>query len=178
MGEGRAAGAVGLGAAWKMARAGDIGRFGGGSGFPLRYQVSAYQPVVKVSRASRPLLRPPDKARFGCIPGVCARIATPSAGMQGRSNAVTTFATGCYASTAALPALNGTALSGIQIPLSPLPEQRAIATVLSDMDSETAAPEQCLDKTRAIKQGMMQQLLTGSIRLPVPATSVQGEPNL
>ena len=32
------------------------------------------------------------------IPGVCARIATPSAGMQGRSNAVMTFATGCYGS--------------------------------------------------------------------------------
>ena len=55
-----------------------------------------YQSVVKVSRASRPFLRPPDKARFGSIPGVCDRIATQSAGMQGRSNAVTTFATGCY----------------------------------------------------------------------------------
>ena len=47
-------------------------------------------------------------------------------------------------------------------------EQRAIATVLSDMDAEIAALEHRLDKTRAIKQGMMQQLLTGSIRLPIP----------
>ena len=47
-------------------------------------------------------------------------------------------------------------------------EQRAIATILSDMDSEIAALESRLDKTRAIKQGMMQQLLTGSIRLPIP----------
>ena len=48
------------------------------------------------------------------------------------------------------------------------PEQRAVATILSDMDSEIAALEHRLDKTRAIKQGMMQQLLGGSIRLPIP----------
>jgi type I restriction enzyme S subunit len=44
-------------------------------------------------------------------------------------------------------------------------EQRAIAAVLSDMDAEIAALEQRRDKTQAIKQGMMQQLLTGRIRL-------------
>ena len=47
-------------------------------------------------------------------------------------------------------------------------EQQAIATVLSDMDAEIAALERRLYKTRAIKQGVMQQLLTGSIRLPIP----------
>jgi len=44
-------------------------------------------------------------------------------------------------------------------------EQYAIASVLSDMDAEIAALEQRRDKTRAIKQGMMQQLLTGRVRL-------------
>ena len=44
-------------------------------------------------------------------------------------------------------------------------EQSAITTVLSDMDAEITSLEQRLDKTRAIKQGMMQQLLTGRIRL-------------
>lgn len=44
-------------------------------------------------------------------------------------------------------------------------EQAAIATVLSDMDEEIAALERRRDKTSAIKQGMMQQLLTGRIRL-------------
>ena len=44
-------------------------------------------------------------------------------------------------------------------------EQNAIASVLSDMDAEIAALEQRRDKTRAIKQGMMQQLLTGRVRL-------------
>jgi len=46
-----------------------------------------------------------------------------------------------------------------------LEEQTAIASILSDMDSEIEALEQKLDKTRQIKQGMMQQLLTGKIRL-------------
>ena len=44
-------------------------------------------------------------------------------------------------------------------------EQHAIASVLSDMDAEITALEQRRDKTRAIKQGMMQQLLTGRMRL-------------
>ena len=48
----------------------------------------------------------------------------------------------------------------------PLPsEQTAIAAVLSDMDAELAALEQRRDKTRALKQGMMQELLTGRTRL-------------
>jgi type I restriction enzyme S subunit len=44
-------------------------------------------------------------------------------------------------------------------------EQTAIATVLSDMDAEITALEQRLDKTRDLKQGMMQELLTGKTRL-------------
>ena len=44
-------------------------------------------------------------------------------------------------------------------------EQTAIAAILSDMDTELAALEAKLAKARAIKQGMMQELLTGRIRL-------------
>lgn len=44
-------------------------------------------------------------------------------------------------------------------------EQNAIAAILSDMDAEIAALEQKREKTRALKQGMMQELLTGRIRL-------------
>ena len=47
-------------------------------------------------------------------------------------------------------------------------EQTAIGNVLSDMDSELNALEQKLAKARDLKQGMMQQLLTGRIRLPLP----------
>ena len=46
-----------------------------------------------------------------------------------------------------------------------LTEQTAIAAVLSDMDAEIAALEAKLAKTRQIKQGMMQELLTGKTRL-------------
>jgi type I restriction enzyme, S subunit len=44
-------------------------------------------------------------------------------------------------------------------------EQAVIANILSDMDDEISSLEQQLDKTRNIKQGMMQELLTGRIRL-------------
>lgn len=47
-------------------------------------------------------------------------------------------------------------------------EQKAIAAVLFDMDTEIAALEQRRNKTKAIKQGMMQELLTGRIRLIQP----------
>jgi type I restriction enzyme S subunit len=54
---------------------------------------------------------------------------------------------------------------GFRIPIPPLDEQRAIAKALSDMDAEIAALECRQDKTKQIKLGMMQQLLTGRIRL-------------
>jgi type I restriction enzyme S subunit len=53
--------------------------------------------------------------------------------------------------------------SGIVLP--PLKEQTAIANVLSEMDTELDAIQQRLNKTKAIKQGMMQELLTGKTRL-------------
>ena len=49
-------------------------------------------------------------------------------------------------------------------------EQSAIAKVLSDMDAEIEALEQRRAKTQQVKQGMMQQLLTGRIRLVRPVT--------
>lgn len=52
-----------------------------------------------------------------------------------------------------------------EVHLPSLPEQTAIAQVLSDMDSELAALQQRRDKTRVLKQGMMQELLTGKTRL-------------
>jgi len=61
--------------------------------------------------------------------------------------------------------LNTQILKGIAVVLPSLPEQTAIAEVLSDMDAELAALEQRRDKTRALKQGMMQELLTGKTRL-------------
>lgn len=56
--------------------------------------------------------------------------------------------------------------SELEIPLPPLPEQRRIAAALSDTDALIAALEKLITKKRAIKQGAMQELLTGKRRLP------------
>jgi type I restriction enzyme, S subunit len=69
------------------------------------------------------------------------------------------------AGTSTIPDLNHNDFYSIHIVLPPLPEQEAIAEVLSDMDAEIAALETKLVKARQIKQGMMQELLTGRIRL-------------
>ena len=64
-----------------------------------------------------------------------------------------------------VPQLTAPQISKYQLSVPSLCEQTAIATILSDMDAEIAALEQKRDKTRALKQGMMQELLTGKTRL-------------
>lgn len=61
--------------------------------------------------------------------------------------------------------ISAAALSSIVLALPSLSEQNAIATVLSSMDSELSVLESRRDKTRNIKQAMMQELLTGKTRL-------------
>lgn len=53
----------------------------------------------------------------------------------------------------------------IEIRLPSISEQQAIAEILSDMDAEISALETRREKTRLLKEGMMQELLTGRIRL-------------
>ncbi|NJL99498.1 MAG: restriction endonuclease subunit S [Synechococcaceae cyanobacterium SM2_3_2] len=62
-------------------------------------------------------------------------------------------------------ATNRAHIASIEIDLPLIEEQTAIATILSDMDTEIAVLEQRRNKTHALKQGMMQELLTGRIRL-------------
>jgi type I restriction enzyme S subunit len=64
------------------------------------------------------------------------------------------------------PGINGREYASLQLPLPPLPEQRAIAETLSDVDGLLGALEALIAKKRAIKQAAMQQLLTGKTRLP------------
>ncbi len=67
----------------------------------------------------------------------------------------------------------GTKVSGISktnivkitLPVPSVEEQASIASILSDMDTEIAALGEKLEKSRRVKQGMMQELLTGRIRL-------------
>ncbi len=56
-------------------------------------------------------------------------------------------------------------LRDLDIPFPALEEQTRIATILSDMDTEITALETKLDKYKKVKLGMMQNLLTGKIRL-------------
>jgi type I restriction enzyme S subunit len=65
----------------------------------------------------------------------------------------------------ALKQLPVSRLTTLAVAIPPLPEQKAIAQVLSDIDSEITALEKRRAKTQAIKQGMMQELLTGKTRL-------------
>ncbi len=54
----------------------------------------------------------------------------------------------------------------VQLPWPPPPEQRAIATALSDVDALLGALDRLIAKKRDLKQAAMQQLLTGQTRLP------------
>ncbi|WP_299010393.1 restriction endonuclease subunit S [uncultured Shewanella sp.] len=74
------------------------------------------------------------------------------------------------ADTTSIPQINNKHIIPFLIPLPPKKEQTAIATILSNMDNEIQTLEQRLAKTRQIKQGMMQELLTGRTRLPFDST--------
>jgi type I restriction enzyme S subunit len=72
------------------------------------------------------------------------------------------------------PAINSRDVKRLTMPAPEVEEQAAIGRVLGDMDGEIAALGCRRDKAKAIKQGMMQALLTGRVRLPVKAAV--GEP--
>ena len=61
--------------------------------------------------------------------------------------------------------IGAAALSSVEVVIPSLPEQTAIAEVLTDIDTELAALEARRDKTRDLKQAMTQELLTGKTRL-------------
>ena len=61
--------------------------------------------------------------------------------------------------------VNLAALNKLQFSIPVREEQEAIASIFNEMDTELAVLESRLTKARQIKQGMMQELLTGRIRL-------------
>jgi len=63
------------------------------------------------------------------------------------------------------PNLSGKIVKSIEMKFPQLEEQKAIAQILSDMDREIQVLRQKREKAGQIKQGMMQQLLTGRIRI-------------
>lgn len=73
-----------------------------------------------------------------------------------------------FSTGSGVPTLNRNDVHAFEVAIPEINEQNAIAAVLTDMDADLAALEQRLAKTRALKQGMMQGLLTGRIRLVHP----------
>lgn len=70
-----------------------------------------------------------------------------------------------YAVGTKVSGISKTNIAKITLPIPTIPEQTAIAEILSDMDAEIAALEGKLSKARQVKQGMMSVLLTGRVRL-------------
>ena len=72
-----------------------------------------------------------------------------------------------YSESSAQPGLSVEKLMHLNVLVPEPSEQTAIAQVLSDIDTDVTALESRLTKARAVKQAMVQALLTGRIRLPI-----------
>ena len=70
------------------------------------------------------------------------------------------------ADTTSIPQINNKHIKPLLVPIPPLPEQRLIAKALSDVDALISTTEKLIQKKKNIKQGSMQNLLTGKKRLP------------
>lgn len=70
-----------------------------------------------------------------------------------------------YTLASGVPSLSSKTIESIEVQVPDYREQCAIAGALTDIDTEIEALEQKSGKYRQVKQGMMQQLLTGKIRL-------------
>lgn len=112
-----------------------------------------------------PTLHLPDRlwlTRFDPNSDICARwlaYVMSSAKVKERIKGLATGTSG------SMKNISKDKLLALQLEFPTAEEQIAIATVLSDMDADLSALEQRLAKTRALKQGMMQELLTGRTRL-------------
>jgi type I restriction enzyme S subunit len=70
-----------------------------------------------------------------------------------------------YNEASGVPSLNARTIESIELPLPPLPEQRAIAAVLSALDAELAALRARRAKVAAVKAGLLGGLLSGEVRV-------------
>jgi type I restriction enzyme S subunit len=71
-----------------------------------------------------------------------------------------------FADTTSVPQINNKHVRPLAFPLPGMPEQRAIASALSDVDGLLGGLDRLIAKKRDLKQAAMQQLLTGQTRLP------------
>ena len=196
---------------WKVVEAGTIGRFRGGSGFPVSYQglTGGKIPFFKVSdmnsegnetllKVANNYLSEISQKRLGAKSFPANTVAFAKVGaavflerkrllgqescldnnMAGFTlfddtidyrfiyHALLLVRLGSLVATTALPSLNNSVLNAIKLSVPPTKiEQQVISTILSDFDTELSELKLKRDKAAAVKQGMMQELLTGRTRL-------------
>lgn len=112
-----------------------------------------------------PQLFVPDRlwlTRFRRDAGVSARWLAYVLSSETYRQSIKGLATGTSGS---MKNISQSAMLAMTVSFPGIAEQSAIATILSDMDAEIAALEAKVEKARQVKQGMMQELLTGRIRL-------------
>ncbi|MEU1964151.1 restriction endonuclease subunit S [Micromonospora sediminicola] len=119
----------------------------------------------------RPNLRKVYMAEFPALCSADMYPLKPRPGMDGRfivstllGRDFTEFAVG-VSMRSGIPKINRTELAGFELAVPPMDEQRQIGKALANVDALIASLERRLESTRAIKQGMMQELLTGRTRL-------------
>jgi type I restriction enzyme S subunit len=120
------------------------------TGVPLEGVVPGLHTIA--ARFDKAILADGFKAYLQCIPPFREQLLRLAAGTK-------------------VLATTRTYISSVRLSLPDVNEQRAIARALRDSEAEIAALRVRLEKARAIKTGMMQQLLTGRVRLPVEAAS-------
>ena len=76
------------------------------------------------------------------------------------------FRSAAAGSTGSMPKISGEKLREMPVPVPPLAEQEAVTTALRDADAVIESLEHLVIKKRNVKQGAMQELLTGKRRLP------------
>lgn len=120
----------------------------------------------------RPYLMKAHRAHFPALCSADMYPLKPRAGVDGRylhsvllGRRFTNFAVG-ESMRSGIPKVNREALAGYELPVPPGPEQREIGDALSDADELIESLERLTAKKRDVKQGLMQELLSGRTRLP------------
>ncbi len=108
------------------------------------------------------LLKQESATNQACCAIICTNVDKTYLFYSLRYNRNNIIEKGCGAGQ---PNISQAIIKDLSFPLPPLPEQRRIATTLSNIDSLISNLDTLIEKKRNIKQGTMQQLLTGKTRL-------------
>lgn len=168
---------------WKKCTAGDIGNVASGrsltvdhgSGFPIYGSTGQIGMASEADYAGEAILIARVGANAGNIYSVTGNYSVSDNTLiyrldNGNSfdflvHLFTSFNLNSLVYGSGQPLVTGTIIKRIELSLPPLPEQRVIATVLSDLDAELSALRARRAKLGLVKGGMMEVLLGGEVRL-------------